>query len=482
MSELKNKTLSGIFWSVATQIIRQVVQFIISIVLIRLLLPEEFGLVGMVTVVTGFVIIFRDFGLGSAIIHKKEVSQADLSTAFWFNIMVGAALTLIIIGVAPFVAEFYNEPILTDMTMVLAFNFLISSFSIVQSSIFAKKIDFKTLFFVRITTTIVSGSIAIIMAVNGYGVWSIVAQSLSMSLVSAIGLWVASKWRPSFVFSKASLKMLLDFGLALLGTRTLNYWARNTDNLLIGKFLGSNQLGIYSKAYSVMLLPLTNISQVLSRVMFPSLSTIQDDKQRVKRIYLRMTRSIALVTFPMMAGLIVTADPFVLVVFGEKWKACIPILKILSVLGLTQSIGTLNGNIFLSQGATKLQLKIGLITKPMMIVGIVIGLQWGIIGVAIGYLSATLLSGVLEFYKVGQLIETTIKEMVVNLLSVLGCAAAMALAIFGLNFFLADQLAMKYLLLVDVFAGICVYLALVLAFRIKAYTDLKDTLMGKFKK
>jgi len=481
MSEFRHRTINGIAWSVVSRVGRLALTFVIGVILARLLSPREFGLIAMVTVITSFASIFAELGFSAALVQKQDVTQVHLSSVFWLNLGAGLLLTLIFMAGAPLIAYFYKEPMLAPLTMLISTNFFISSLNIVQNTLLSKSLDFRTLSIVEITALLISGAVAIAMAATGYGVWSLAVQSVILSVVTAIMLWVQGKWRPNFLFRWTAVQDLLGFSLSLFGTKVLNYWVRNIDYLLIGRFLGTNPLGIYNKAYEVMLFPLTSVSRVLSRVMFPSFSIIQEDKSRVASLYLQMTRTIALVTFPMMLGLFVTVESFVLVIFGPQWAGMIPILRVLSLVGMTQSIGTLNGNLYLSQGRADLQFKVGLVLKTNAILGIVIGLQWGILGVAIGYAIASLINSYPSFYFAGRLVGLTYWQLLRNLSGVFGCAVVMAALVWAAGLLLPDAWPLWAQFTLQVLFGMAVYLAMIHLFKLPAYREVRALLSEQWR-
>jgi O-antigen/teichoic acid export membrane protein len=471
MSEFRQKTVSGITWSVVSQVGRQVLTFVISVILARLLSPREFGLVAMVTVITNFAGIFAELGFSSALVQKKDVRQEHLSSVFWLNLGAGLLLTALFMAGAPLMASFYGEPLLLPVTMLIATDFVISALTIVQNTLLTKSLDFKTLSIVEITAVGLAGIVAIGMAVTGFGVWSLAVQSLVFSAVSAALLWRFGNWRPALIFRWNAVKELLGFSMHLFGTQTLNYWARNIDYLLIGRYLGTSPLGAYNRAYSVMLFPLSNVSRVLSRVMFPSFSMIQDDRLRIKDIFLRMTRIIALITFPMMLGLFVTVEPFVLTVFGPKWVEMIPVLRVFCLVGMIQSIVTLIGNLYLSQGRTEVQFRLGLFTRATSILGIVVGLRWGIVGVAIGYSIAATINLYPNVFFAGRLVNLTFSELLQNLRSVFACAVTMAGIVWAVGLVLPIAWPDWARLMAQVSLGFVTYIALVHLLRVQAYRE-----------
>jgi O-antigen/teichoic acid export membrane protein len=469
IKDLRTRTISGLVWSGIEHIGQQLMTFIISVILARLLTPEDFGLIGMIIIFTGFAQLFTDMGFGSALIQKSDLEDRHLNSVFWANVATGFALTLIIIAVAPFIASFYNVPMLQPLTAVIALSIFITSLKVVQDALLHKYMDFRQLAIIQSVAVLVSGSIAIAMAFTGYGVWSLVIQSLFFTSISVVMMWQLSPWRPAFSLQKSALKDLIRYSSNLLGANIFNYWVRNSDDLLIARFIGSFALGIYSRAYTLMLLPLTQITDIITRVMFPALSSIQNDKEQVKNIYLRSISIISLVTYPLMIGLLVTSKPFILVVFGEKWAGVIPILQIFCLIGLSQSIDTTVGWIFLSQGRTDVMFKWGVFAGIVTVMSFIIGLQWGIIGVALAYLIGNIILWYPEWYIAGRIIELTVKEIIFKLAPTFSGAVAMGLAVAVLGLVFPASWSQLALLAVQVSFGAAVYLLLVHFFHVEAY-------------
>ena len=476
METFRSRTIKGITWSVISQVGGQTFAFVVGITLARLLSPDDFGLVGMVMIFAGFAAIFRELGFGAALIEKKDVQQKHLSSVFWINIGSGVMLMTVFMLASPLIAAFYRKPLLTPLTMVISVNFLIGSFGIVQGTLMTKSLEFRTLSIINIFTAGVSGLVAVIMAYLGFGVWSLVVHCLLGSILGTALLWRYSSWRPTFVFKWEAAKELLRFSTSVLGTRVLSYWVRNLDNLLIGRFFGTGALGIYQKSYSIMLFPLANVSRVIGRVLFPSLSLIQDEKKRVKSVYLRSTRTVALFTFPMMLGLFVVCRSFVLGVLGAQWAEMISILKIFCFLGITQSILTLVGSLYQSQGRADLELKIGLILKLNLVVGIVIGLHLGIFGVAVGFGIASVVNSYPAFFYAGRLVDLTFTELLKALRGIFACATIMAVLVWGLRQVLPLNLTHWMYLAIQVPFGILIYALLIHVLDIPAYQDLREIL------
>jgi O-antigen/teichoic acid export membrane protein len=472
MDGLRTRTFTGLVWSGGAQIARQTIQLVMSIILARLLEPHDFGLIGMVVVVTGFGHLFTDLGLGAALIQRQQLTQAHLSTVFWLNLIMGGGLTVLIISIAPIIAMLYQEPALIPLTRVLALNFLIGAFRVVQYSLLQKDIDFQKLSCIEITASLLSGGMAISAALLQAGVWSLVLQSLLFTTLVSLMLWWSSSWHPSFVFHLTAMKDLIGFSSNLLGFSVFNYWIRNLDDLLIGRYLGSAALGIYTRSYSLMLLPLSQVSAIVTRVMFPALSSIQHDTPRVRHLYLRATRSIALVTFPLMIGLLVVARPFIFCVYGSQWQAVIPVLQIFCITGMGQAIGTTVGWIYTSQGRTDIMLKWGIFSGSIYVVSFLVGLRWGVLGVATSY---TLFGYVILWYPgwtiPGRLIQLHFRDMVKNISGVFAVASMMGAVVWLVGILLPQNWHHCQYLLVQIPLGFFLYAGLAHVFQLKAYQE-----------
>jgi len=476
-SALRDKSVRGVGWSVAGQVGQQTISFIIIIIMARLLSPREFGLLAMITVFTSFASIFSEMGFSAALVQKQDICEEHLSSVFWLNLGVGLLLTLLFVAGAPLIASFYNESVLIPLTIFIAANFLIRSLTIVQKTLAIKALNFRRLSIVDIVAVSLSGGIAVALAYAGAGAWSLAVQTVLLSVITTVLLWKLGGWRPLFIFDVAAVKEMLGFSLNYFGSTMLSYWARNLDYLLIGRFLGTQSLGIYKNSYEIMLFPLVSVSHVISRVMFPSLSLIQEQKTMVRDIYLRATRTIALVTFPMMTGLFIVIEPFILTLFGPQWSGMIPILQVFCLVGLVQSVGSLTGSLYLSQRKADLQLRVGLFAHTNAMLGIIAGLHWGALGVAVGYTVATLINLYPTLFFAGRLVNLTCWQVWRMLLSILGCSVLMAAAVWCLGMFLPVSWPSWLRLSFQIPFGVFFYGALIHLFRIRAYVETRELLL-----
>lgn len=478
---LYHTIFKGLAWNFTGQFAQQGATFVIGVILARILSPREFGLMTMVTVVINFAQIFVELGLGTALIQRKNINTQLLSTIFWLNLSGGVILTIGFFVVAPHVAVFYSEPELGVLTRFISIIFIIGSFGVIQKAIIIKRLDFQRLSYINFFASVFAGSIAIIMAWYGFGVWSLAVQSVTSTSLVVVMLWLHTSWYPKLTFHFNELYTVLDFSLPLLGTQIINYWTRNIDYLLIGRVLNTNSLGVYSRAYGIMNLPLNNISRTVTQVMFPSWSAINNQPQTIKRIYLKTAQMIALITFPLMLGVLVVSEEFILTLYGERWLEIVPVLRILCVVGMIQSIITLNGSLFLSQNRTAVQFKIGLLLRANSVIGIIIGLNWGIIGVATGYAVATIINMIPSVYFAGKAVGLTFTNLVSELYQILFCAIAMAVFVIGLQLITPSQWPVWLCLIIYSISGCCIYIVCLNIFSVVPYNQAKVLISQKFR-
>jgi len=482
---IRDRTISGVSWSVVSQIVTQAFTYAISIALARILGPKVYGLIGMITVFTGFAILFGGLGLGMAIIQRKELEPRHLDAAFWANAVVGSSMTLLMVALAPVVAWFYKEPRLAPLTAVIAVRFVVDALTVVQSALLNRQMRFRALAAIQIGSGVVGGLLGLGMALGGFGVWSLVAQTLCGAFVQLLLSWRLADWRPRWSFEMKACKELFGFSSSILAFDVVNYWARNLDQLLIGRFVGPGALGIYSRAYALMLLPLNQVTRVMGNVLFPAMSAIQDDKPRVKRAYLKAIGIIGFITFPMMAGLFSVADHFVLALLGTKWSETIPVLKLFCWVGMIQSICATVGCIYTSQGKTRLYFTMGMIGTAACAVAFFIGIHWGIMGVAWAY-SITNVILMVPFFEVpGRLIGLSFVEAVKSLSATFVCALAMGAIVWTAGLVLPPGMAQWQFLAVQVPLGMACYLLLVAGLKLDTWLEvrrvLSELLVGRLK-
>ncbi len=475
---LSEQVRSGVLWNLLGQMTQQVLRVGFSVALARLLSPREFGLMGMVGVFTGFAGVFVNLGLGHAIIQRKNLQPEHLSSALTLSIAVSCILSLAFLFASGLIAALYGEPVLKPMVVVLSFQFLLSATSLVHAAVLRRSMRFKALVFIE-TVAFVAGSVAaILLAWLGAGVWSLVANSLTYAGFNMVLLWWKSGWRMRLGFDKTAAKDLWSFGIHLTGFSIINYWARNADNYLIGKYVGAAELGAYNRAYQLMLMPITQVTGMISGVLFPAFCQIQDDVVRLRNALLKSHRIIALVTFPLMACLAILAEPFVLVVFGEKWREVIPFLRILSWVGLGQSLDNQH-LVYNPLGRPDLTLKVGGISCLILVLSFVAGLPWGAVGIATAYAIAWwgIVFPISWKYPMN-LLGLPMWHVVGNLRHSILCTAVMSIVVLIVYLWTKQHWAPVVQLLGAGGAGVVTYFACIYFLNHDALRELKRILFG----
>lgn len=409
---LKQKTTKGLFWSSVERFSNQGVSFIFSIILARILAPSDFGIVAMIGIFFAVAQSFVDSGFSNALVRKTDRREEDLSTCFYFNIGVGIVAYIVLFLIAPFIADFYNQPILSPIIRITGLGVVLNSLCVVQQALFTIKIDFKSQAKVTLSATIISGIVGVVLAYQGYGVWALVWQGVVMSLVRMGLLWLMSKWRPKAGFSKDSFHYLFGYGSKLLASGLLDTIYNNIYPIVIGKFYSPAQLGNYSRALSFAQLPSSNITSILQRVTFPVLSTIQDDLPRLQTNYRRLLKLSAFIVFPLMMGLAAVAFPLIRVVLTPKWEGCSLYLQIICFALMWYPIHAINLNLLQVKGRSDLFLRLEIIKKIVGVCIMCITIPLGITAMCIGMVVSSLISLFINTHYTGKLIYVGyIKQM-----------------------------------------------------------------------
>lgn len=470
--DLTARVASGAFWSGLSRVCVQLLYLISIAVLTRKLDPEAYGLMNMTQIVVGFVSLFRDIGIGSAIIQKREIDGNLVTSLWWISIALGVITTLVCIAISPLVAVFYKQPLVSPMLQVLAFSFLITSITTVHGAMLNRRMAFRQIAIVEIAAAFVSLIVAVAFAYSGRGVWSLVAASLASSATASLGFLVVYRWKPALRCSWADVRGVTGFGMNLSGFNVLNYFSRNADNVLIGRYIGSAPLGFYQLAYTFMLYPVQNVAQLLGRVLFPAFSEIQNDHARFRRAYIRSLVVIALISFPLMAGAAAVAKPFVFVWMGPTWLTVATLITILAPVGMYQAVGTTVGQIYTATGRTDFMFKWGLISSPIIVLSFFAGLPWGITGVAISYAVVMGLLAYPLFLIPCRLIELPVREVWKAIQPIALAAGLMFLAVF-LTERSISRMQPLWILCICVPVGAIVYFAAIKVFASEALNELR---------
>ena len=403
MGELKEKTLSGVKWNAIGRFSTQGIGFVFGLILARLLSPADYGVTGMVGIFFAIAGTFIDSGFGSALIRKKDCTDVDYSTAFYFNAVVGIICCIALSLAAPFIADFFNTPILADIVVVMSINLFISSLSIVQGARLTAAIDFKTQAKISLITTVFSGVVGITMAYTGFGVWSLVWQGVFANILRTVLLVSFTKWYPKWQFSKDSFKYLFNFGSKILTASLLHTIYSNLSTLIIGKFYTAKDLGYYSRGESMASLPSTNITGILGSVTYPILSKIQDDDKRLINVYRKYIAITSMVIFFGMFLLAALAKPLILALLTEKWLSSVIFLQVFCFALMFDHICQLNLNILYVKGRSDLVLRLEVIKKTISISMLVAAIPFGVLAICLSRAIYTQIAVMINTYYTGKL-------------------------------------------------------------------------------
>lgn len=384
MGTLKDKTVKGVIWSSIDRFTTQGISFVFSMLIARLLLPSDYGVVAMLGIFMAVAQCFVDSGFGTALIQKKDRTETDFNTVFYFNIVVACIFYGLLWLASPYIARFYDMPLLESVTKVVGLNLIVGSLAGIQSAQLSIAIDFKSRAKISVITTLFTGIVGLWLAYKGYGVWALVFQGLSSNILRTILLWIIVRWKPQLVFSWKSFKELFSFGSKLLTSALLDTVYNNIYTIVIGKFFSASSLGIYSRADSLANFPSSNITSVLQTVTFPVLCTIQDEEVRLADAYRRFLRLSAFVVFPLMMGLSAVADPFIRIVLTDKWEGAIYLLQILCFNLMWYPIHAINLNLLQVKGRSDYFLQLEIIKKVQGVIAMIITIPLGIVAICYG--------------------------------------------------------------------------------------------------
>ena len=433
-SALGGNVRRGLAWKGASQLTAQIARTSMTIILAHLLTPRDFGLAGMVLIFSGLIQLLTDVGFSASLVQLKTITEADRSTAFWFSMFLSLACFGVAVLVSPYVASFYGQPRLRWMFVAIASGLLTGSLTTTQASLLWRSMNFRALETRAMAAAVASAVVGIAAAVGGLGAWSLILQALALSAASTITIWIFSPWKPQFMFSRESLRRMARFSSNVFFSRFLTYGDRNLDNLLVGRFLGSAPLGIYSLSYSVILIPFERIVSPVQNVLYPAFATIQDDLKQMRALWLRGVRVIATIMFPAMAGVIVVAPDFVSVVLGRRWTGATTIVQIFAWVALIQSLTILNSAVWQSRSKTGLLLRFTACAFALDATAFVVGLHFGVRGVAIGYaITNTVAIVPVGLFIMGRLLEVRPTAFIGELRGVIEATVVMAAATWALR-------------------------------------------------
>jgi O-antigen/teichoic acid export membrane protein len=459
MDNLRQKTLSGLFWILAERVGLRVVQFLPTLVLARLLTPEEFGLVGMLAIFIALAQVFLDSGFGAALIQKRDATYTDECSIFYFNIVVGGLAVLVLYFAAPLIAAFYNQPLLIPLTRWLSLDILLKSFSLIQTTRLSRALDFRTQTMSNLFATLCAGVIGVAAAHYGLGVWSLVVQTLANTFLCTAALWRLSAWRPALRFSFVSLRGMFGFGSQILVSGLLAVFYDNFYQMFIGKVFSAGPLGYYTRAATLRGVVIDATSHTVGRVMYPALASINDDAERLRHGFRKSALLSTFIHFPLMIGLIVTARPLITLLFSARWADSVLLFQLMCVAALPYSLSLINLDVPKLKGRSDLYLKIEIIKRGLIVVNALLAYRWGVSAILLGQIGLSCVAYFLNSFYSGRLIAYPMRTQILDVWPSLLCAGLMGggMALVGAALGPTGDFAQ---LVIQAGVGLIVYLAL----------------------
>lgn len=479
-NNLKQKAASGMVWTALQKYSTMFIHFISGIILARLLMPHDYGCIGMLSIFMVLAESFIDGGFGSALIQKKKPTQVDYSTIFWWNIGMAMLMYAILFLCAPAISRFYNIPLLSDVLRVQALVLFIYALNIIQRNQLRKKLNFKLLSIVSVTTSIIALGVTIIMAYKGFGVWALVVQNLVAAAIPSLVFWFYVKWRPKWVFSWKSFKELFSFGFYMFLGHLLNQFGQKIQGLLIGKFYNPSTMGYYSKAEGTEKLASHSISSIMTSITYPLFAEVQDNKVALGNIIKRITMTLAYITFPLMFVLLLCAKPLFVLLYSDRWLQSVPYFQVLCIAGLAGCLQAVNLQSIAAIGKSKVLFWWTLIKRIIGIGAIVLGLAWfGMKGLLVGVVFNYWFSYFVNIGLVSKHVGYKWIRQITDLLPVAIASLVAALVCYGIGYLL--HLDMYPDGIVKLLVYVLIYLGWSFIFKPEAYTYFLTTIPSKFK-
>lgn len=461
---LKHKARLAVLWGGAEILLRHGITVLVTIVLARLLAPELFGTVALLSLLVGVALALVDGGFSAALVQSAEISHRDESTVFWFNVLMAGGLAVVLQLVAPAIASFYEQPVLSPLVSLLALYLIVGAFGGIHTALLSRALEFRIQMKISVLASVVSGIVAIVMAWAGYGIWSIAAQGLVSTGLTTALLWMLNGWRPSFVFSMASLRRLFSFGGYVLLINVLDAFYSRLSSLLIGKLYGARELGFYVRAEGARDIPMGVMANVISSVAFPVFSAAAGDRAALREGMRRSVRGMMMLNVPMMLGLYAVAKPLMLMMFGEQWLPAVPMLQVLCLACLLMPLWLVNVQVLKALGLSRLFFRLEVGLKLLGCVVVVAGASVGVMGVVWGMVLFSLVSFLVHGRVTGQYLGYGVRAQMADCLPVVLLALPMTIAVMGLEqYWHPASQALKVMVLVA--AGAAVFLLMAWYFR-----------------
>ncbi|WP_301708255.1 lipopolysaccharide biosynthesis protein [uncultured Duncaniella sp.] len=472
---IKHQAASGMVWTAVERFGSQIVQFIIGIVLARLLLPDDYGLIGMLAIFMAISQTFLDCGFANALIQKKDRDEIDYSTVFYFNLAVALILYGILFFFAPIIADFYNQPILTEITRVYSLTLIVNALSIVQTARLSIDLDFKLQAKASIISILISGTIGIVFAYNGFGVWALVSQGLLSASIRTMILWICGNWMPLAVFSKTSFRSLFSFGSKLLCSSLINTIYQNLSTIIIGKAFQTAELGYFTRANQFARLPSDSATAIIIKVAYPILSRLQDNDQNLVNAYTQLLRPPVFLLYPVLFLLIVLAHPLIECFIGTKWLPCVPLLQILSLGQLWAPLTNINLNLLYVKGRSDLVLKLEFIKKPIAFVLLLGAAFCNVYAVCVALAVYDFIAFAFNCHYTDKFFNFGFRSQFRQILPIIGYSLAMSVLVSSV-YFITESPYLQ--LIAGTIIGIVSYIAMSILFHDRSFQELKIQLLN----
>lgn len=475
----KSRVITSLLWKFMERGGTQGIQFIVQIVLARLLVPKDYGIIALISIFIVIANVFVQSGFNTALIQKKDADEVDFSSVFYLSLFVAGLLYLILFFTAPLVADFYNIHQITLVLRVLSITLFFGAFNSIQNALVSRNMQFKMLFYSSLGAILVSGAVGIVLAYMGLGVWALVVQQLTNQFMITVIMWFTVRWRPKLIFSFERVKGLFSYGWKLLASSLIDNLYMNLQSLIIGKIYNPSMLGFYNRGDQFPKVIVSNINGSIQSVMLPALASEQDNRKRIKDMVRRSIVTSSFVLFPMMCGLAVTAEPLVKILLTNKWLPCVPFLQIFCASYALWPIHTANLQAINALGRSDIFLKLEVIKKIIGLTILVISIHFGIYAIAIGTLVSGIISTFINAYPNLKLFNYSYKEQLKDIMPSLLLSLIMGTIIYNLKWL---HMVPLVTLIIQIFLGIIIYIMLAKVFKLECYTYLLKTFKDIYKK
>jgi O-antigen/teichoic acid export membrane protein len=460
---LRSLVLSGFAWSAGTSVIIQISRIVFAVAMARFLTPHQYGLAAMAFAFAALIGIFTDLALGIALVQRDKITDEDCSTVFWLSAGMGLLLTVVGVATSGLMAKFYGEPDVRPLFAVLSISFLLGSLGATHAALLHRSMNFRSINIRVGSSTLIGGGLGVGLAAVGFGAWALIVQQICIALVSTILLWISMPWRPSFVFSLKSFRELGSFGSKIFGVRLVDFGRQNGDTMVIGRLLGSAQLGIYAIAYNVLLAPVARFVLTVTDTLFPALSRLQNEPQRFAMAWLRVTELLAAIFVPALLGLVVVAPDFVQVVLGNRWHAATLLLRLMAAGMLVQAVTAVGDEVLKARGRGGTLLRFYVVETAAVLAGVVIGVHWGIVGVAAAFSAVLVVTRSAYLWLVARMLSVPLRVVARRLSGVLQASLVLVAATLSAQVLLTQWSVTPALRLSIVVAiGVALYIPLCL--------------------